>query len=157
MPQQLLQVRESLELIPMVKRNTFSAFESLREHSIVPGAVFLGPWADIDHEKFLIVAGIDKDKILVCSVMINSRINQYILKRPRMLACQLEIKASDYDFLSHDSYINCAQPIKARFEHFKNNELKYCGILNDSDLCRVRHQVIASGILTVDEVSTFFK
>ena len=115
----------------MTKKNTFSTLESLRELSVVPGAVFLGPWADIDHEKFLIVAGVDNDKILVCSVMINSHINQYILKRPKMLACQLELKESDYDFLTHDSYVNCAQPIKANFEHFTNEELK---MLTDTGL-----------------------
>ena len=84
----------------MTKKNTFSALENLKELSVSPGAVYIGPWANIDHEKFLIVAGIDQDKILVCSVMINSRINQYIMKRPKMLACQLELKKADYDFLS---------------------------------------------------------
>ena len=140
----------------MTKKNTFSTLESLRELSVVPGAVFLGPWADIDHEKFLIVAGVDNDKILVCSVMINSHINQYILKRPKMLACQLELKESDYDFLTHDSYVNCAQPIKANFEHFTNEELKYCGLLKDTDLTLVQQQVIASGVLTAEEIATFF-
>ena len=88
----------------MSKKNTFSALENLRGLSIAPGAVFIGPWADIDHEKFLVVAGVDQDKILVCSVMINSKINQYIPKRPRMLACQFNLKAENYGFLSHDSY-----------------------------------------------------
>lgn len=59
-------------------KNTFSNLAGLRDISIAPGAVFLGPWADIDHEKFLIVAGISEDRILVCSVMINSEINPYI-------------------------------------------------------------------------------
>lgn len=140
----------------MASKNTFSAFENLRGLSVIPGSVFLGPWAEIDHEKFLIVAGVDKDKILVCSVMINSQINQYIRKRPKMLACQLELKETNYDFLSHDSYVNCAQPIKANFEHFTNEELKYCGLLNDSDLVLVQQQIIASGVLTADEIATFF-
>ena len=140
----------------MSKKNTFSALEGLRELSVSPGSVFLGPWVDIDHEKFLIVAGVDKERILVCTVMINSQINQYILKRPKMLVCQLEIKKADYDFLSHDSYINCAQPIKANFSHFVNNELKYCGLLNDADLRLVQQQIIASGVLTTEEIATFF-
>ena len=45
----------------MVKKNTFSNLASLRDISIAPGAVFLGPWADIDHEKFLVVAGVSDD------------------------------------------------------------------------------------------------
>ena len=73
----------------MANKNTLSSLEGLRDLSIVPGAVYLGPWADIDHEKFLIVAGVAEDRILVCSVMINSEINPYIRKRPRMLSCQV--------------------------------------------------------------------
>lgn len=140
----------------MVKKNTFSALNNLKGLSISPGAVFLGPWAKIDHEKFLIVAGVDQEKILVCSVMINSQINQYIMKRPKMLACQLELKKVNYDFLAHDSYVNCAQPIKANFQHFMGEEVKYCGILNEADLILVRQQIISSGMLTADEIEVFF-
>ena len=66
--------------------------------------------------------------------MINSQINQYIMKRPKLLACQVELKAEDYDFLSHDSYANCAQPIKARHDRFMINEMEYCGLLKESAL-----------------------
>ena len=141
----------------MVKKNTFSNLAGLRDISIAPGAVFLGPWADIDHEKFLVVAGVSDDRILVCSVMINSEINPYIQKRPRMLSCQVLLKSADYDFLSHDSYANCAQPIRAKFEIFTKDDRKYCGILNEADLIIVQQRIIASGNLTVDEINTFFK
>lgn len=141
----------------MVKKNTFSNLADLRDISIAPGAVFLGPWADIDHEKFLVVAGVSDDRILVCSVMINSEINPYIQKRPRMLSCQVLLKSADYDFLSHDSYANCAQPIRAKFEIFTKDDRKYCGILNEADLNIVQQRIIASGNLTVDEINTFFK
>ena len=140
----------------MVNKNSFSSLESLRGLSIAPGSVFLGPWTGIDHEKFLIVAGVSEDKILVCSVMINSQINQYIVKRPKMLACQVELKGSDYEFLSHDSYANCAQPIKAKFELFMIDDLKYCGLLKDDDLSLVQQQIISSGSLTNDEIKIFF-
>ena len=128
----------------------------LRELAIAPGAVFIGPWADIDHEKFLIVAGVSDDRILVCTVMINSEINQYIQKRPRMLSCQVKLQSDDYVFLSHDSYANCAQPIKAKFDLFVVDDMKYCGILNESDLNQVQQRIIASGNLTVDEMNSFF-
>lgn len=141
----------------MVKENTFSNLAGLREISIAPGAIFLGPWADIDHEKFLIVAGVSEDRILVCTVMINSEINPYIQKRPRMLSCQVLLKSADYDFLSHDSFANCAQPIRAKFEAFTKDDFKYCGILNETDLGIVQQRIIASGTLTVDEIKTFFK
>lgn len=141
----------------MVKKNTFSNIAGLRDISIAPGAVFLGPWADIDHEKFLIVAGVSEDRILICAVMINSEINPYIQKRPKMLSCQVLLKSADYDFLSHDSYANCAQPIRAKFEVFTKDDRKYCGILSETDLNIVQQRIIASGNLTVDEINTFFK
>ena len=141
----------------MDSKNTMSTLEGLRDLSIAPGAVFIGPWANIDHEKFLIVAGVAQDRILVCSVMINSEINPYIQRRPRMLSCQVPLKASDYSFLSHDSYANCAQPIRAKFEVFMSDKRRYCGILNEADLHLVQQRIIASGVLTVDEMNAFFK
>ena len=81
----------------------------------------------------------------------------YIQKRPRMLSCQVLLKSADYNFLSHDSYANCAQPIRAKFEIFTKDDRKYCGILNETDLKMVQQRIIASGNLTVDEINTFFK
>jgi hypothetical protein len=140
----------------MATKNSFSSLKGLRGLSITSGSVFLGPWAGIDHEKFLIVAGVSENKILVCSVMINSQINQYIMKRPKMLACQVELKCADYDFLSHDSFANCAQPIKAKTELFLVDDLKYCGLLKESDLSLVQQQIISSGSLTPEEIAKFF-
>ena len=138
-------------------KNTLSSLGNLRDLSVVPGAVFIGPWAGIDHEKFLIVAGVSDNRILVCSVMINSEINPYIQRRPRMLSCQVLLKCTDYDFLSHDSYANCAQPIRAKFEVFMEDNHRYCGGLNEADLSQLQQRIIASGMLTVDEINTFFR
>jgi hypothetical protein len=140
----------------MATKNSFSSLKGLRGLSITSGSVFLGPWAGIDHEKFLIVAGVSDNKILVCSVMINSQINQYIMRRPKLLACQVELKCADYDFLSHDSFANCAQPIKAKTELFMVDDLKYCGLLKESDLSLVQQQIISSGSLTPEEIAKFF-
>lgn len=140
----------------MVSKNTMSVLPGLRDLSIAPGAVFIGPWADIDHEKFLIIAGVADDRILVCSVMINSEINQYIQRRPRMLSCQVPLKSVDYGFLSHDSFANCAQPIKAKLKSFMVDDMRYCGLLNEADLTQVQQRIIASGTLTVEEMNTFF-
>lgn len=141
----------------MASKNTLSALSGLRDLSIVPGAVFIGPWADIDHEKFIVIAGVADDRIMVCSVMINSKVNPYIQRRPRMSSCQVKLKSDDYEFLLHDSFANCAQPIKAKLDSFKVNDMKYCGLLNETDLTQVQQRIIASGTLTVEEMNTFFK
>lgn len=140
----------------MSSNSTLSSLSGLRNLSIVSGAIFIGPWADIDHDKFLIIAGVADNRILVCSVMINSEINQYIRRRPRMLSCQVPLKSNDYEFLSHDSFANCAQPIKTKIESFMVDDMKYCGMLNETDLAQVQQRIIASGTLTVDEMNTFF-
>lgn len=129
----------------------------LRDLSIVPGAVFLGPWSGIEHEKFIVITGVADDRILVCSVMINSAVNPYIQRRPRMLSCQVPLRGDDYEFLSHDSFANCAQPIKAKLESFMVDDMKYCGLLNEYDLAQVQQHIIASGTLTVEEINTFFR
>jgi hypothetical protein len=38
---------------------------------------------------------------------INSNINPYIKKRPHLLPCEAEIKASDHSCLKYDSYVDC--------------------------------------------------
>ena len=73
-----------------------------------------------------------------------------------MLSCQVLLKSDDYNFLTHDSFANCAQPINAKFELFMVDERRYCGILNENDLNQVQERIIASGNLTVDEINTFF-
>ena len=73
-----------------------------------------------------------------------------------MLAGQLKLRGTDYSFLKHDSFANCAQPIKANFEHFMKENVRYCGILNEEDLAKVRQQILASGMLTADDIRQFF-
>lgn len=92
----------------------------LRLATIKPGDVFLGEMDGVDHEKFFIVAGVSGNRILCCSVLINSKINPFIMRRPHMLERQLCLRADEYDFLSHESYVNCAQPFKSRLDFFSD-------------------------------------
>lgn len=121
-----------------------------------PGNILLGPMPNVDHEKFYIIAGVNVDKICVCSVIINSEINQFILKRPSLLARQMELSPEKYSFLSHRSYVNCAQPIKGTFEYFQAPSFKLVGVLNKEDLMMVRQEIIKSGMLTDEEINIFF-
>ena len=51
-----------------------------------------------------------------------------------MLSCQVELRSKNYDYHSHDSYANCVQPIKSKYDLFVVDDMKYCGILNEVDL-----------------------
>ena len=48
----------------MVKKNTLSSLDHLKDLSIAPGAVFIGPWDGIDHEKYLIVVSVNPERII---------------------------------------------------------------------------------------------
>lgn len=128
----------------------------LRLASITPGDVFLGEMEGVDHEKFFIVAGVSGDRILCCSVLINSKINPFIMRRPHMLERQLHLSADDYDFLSHESYINCAQPFKSHLDFFSDSAYKYKGHLSDDHIKQVQEHLITSGQLTQEEIDTYF-
>ena len=39
---------------------------------------------------------------------------------------------------------------------FMVDDMKYCGMLNDTDLQLIRQQIIASGTLTAEDVALFF-
>lgn len=57
----------------------------------------------------------NKYVVIVCKdvefmgFLVNSKLSSFILKRPDLLICQVVLSASDYGFLSHDSYLDCGQ------------------------------------------------
>lgn len=123
---------------------------------IQPGAVFLGDFDGVDHQKFYVIAGISEDRVLVCSVLINSSINPFILRRKHLLQLQIEITPDDYDFLDHVSYINCANPIKGQLSHFDGTDFSYKAQLNKDHLISIQNNIIDSGLLTPAEIKIFF-
>ncbi len=122
---------------------------NLASLNMTPGTVLLGEMAGVDHLKFYVVAAVSENHICICSVIINSQINPFIQKRPRLLARQVQILASNYSFLSHDSYVNCAQPWKGESDYF--TDFKRVGQLNEDDLRLVRQEIINSGMLNEEE------
>lgn len=123
---------------------------------VQPGAVFLGPMNGVDHNKFFIIAGISGDRILACSVLINSAINPFIMRRPHLLKLQVMIRPNEYSFLSHDSFINCSNPITGQLTHFDTPEFQYKGQLTETHTQEVQQKIIDSGILTAEEVAIYF-
>lgn len=59
-------------------------------------------------EKYLVIAYYGPRPLLFT---INSRIHPFIARRPELNKCQVKVRAADYDFLDHDSYIDCSQVI----------------------------------------------
>lgn len=59
-------------------------------------------------DKFVLLASLGTPPLLF---VVNSAINQYIQSRPHLLSCQVVLQASEYSFLSQDSYLNCSEVI----------------------------------------------
>lgn len=129
------------------------SFGSLR---IQAGSIFLGPMEDVDHKKFYILAGVSENKICACSVVINSHINQFIFKRPKLLALQVEILKDNYGFLDHNSYVNCANPIVGTSNVFNRADFIFKDVLNGDDLATIVEFIKKSGMLTQEQIDMFF-
>jgi hypothetical protein len=64
------------------------------------------PYTTPTKDKFIAIVCKDIDCM---GFFVNSNISQFIQKRPNMLACQVKIMASDYYFLSSDSFLDCSR------------------------------------------------
>lgn len=95
--------------------------------------------------KFYVIAGVSQDSILVGHVLINSRINRHYAPTPELQALHIPLFAVDYDFLSHDSYIDCRQLHDMDFvrieEMFIKNKGKYKGTLNKKHIEALRYSI----------------
>lgn len=137
----------------MVSLSDLLGGDSVDKLNMVPGTVLLGEMEGVDHLKFFVVAGVSNDRICVCSVVINSSINPFIMRRPHLLSRQVQILNEKYSFLSHDSYVNCAQPLKGTSNFFKG--YKRVGQLTDDDIKLVRKEIVQSGMLTANELNIY--
>jgi len=59
-------------------------------------------------EKYLVLACPGGQPLLF---IMNSAIHPFIERRPELRRCQVLLRAAEYDFLDHDSYINCSQVV----------------------------------------------
>jgi hypothetical protein len=129
---------------------------------LVKGAVFLNQFElPADHKKFFIVAGHSPDKIITCSVYINSNIHPAILKNPTLFNLQVNIKGSKYAFLRHDSFACCSTPLfittDSIMKWINNNKCEYLGRVDNEDLENITDTLINSGLLTEEETELFFE
>lgn len=81
-------------------------------------------------DKFFIILGFDNLGNVIGGVVFNSRINEHI--RSELAILHIPVYASDYEFLSHDSYINC-QSLKIA-DRTKFNRSTYRGTISDKNV-----------------------
>jgi hypothetical protein len=135
--------------------------EELVKLLVTKGSVFLNQFnTPKDHKKFFIVAGHSSDKIMTCSVYINSNIHPAILKNQFLLNLQVNIKGHKYSFLRHDSFVCCSTPLFIATENImswmNSNQCTYIGSIDDEDLGNIIQTLIQSGLLTEEEIELYF-
>ena len=86
-----------------------------------------------------------KDKYLVLAhpgarslvFVVNSQIHPFIANRGHLLGCQVRLNDSEYDFLDHDSYVNCSEVI----DYLTDREIRE---QISADVSRVKGELSAS-------------
>lgn len=135
---------------------TLNSLKAIKGTRIEPGAIFHGPMEGVDHGKFYIIAGVSGDKYCICTVLINSDINQFIRKRPKLMAHQIPILHQNYTFLKYDSFINCGQPFSTNSMLLQEDSFEFKDKLKSDDLDLVIKHIKESGALSEEQIDLFF-
>ena len=124
------------------------------------GDVLLKDFQESDHLKYFVIAGMNEEKVFVCSVFINSQIHPSLLKKPKLLGLQIPIEKNKNNFLRYDSYANCAYPIKLEgtqiASQINDGSCKIIGSIDAEDLTKIQNALKSSGLLTEEETELYF-
>jgi hypothetical protein len=115
------------------------------------------PDAGIDHLKYLIVLNQDKtDQNIIGVCLINSELSNITSKKK----FQIEILKKDYDFLDHDSYIDCGVVKKIKKDimddEYDKGKIKVICYLNENDMNKVMNAGASNIALSKRDRSYFY-
>lgn len=114
----------------------------------------------ISHGKFFVIIGED-DNDFIGFFFINSKINDFISRKPELLALQFILSKEDYAFLDYDSYLCCTEIKKLNKKELANsvsvNKTQIKGFLHDEHQRDILQIVRKSKLFSQKEKNTFFK
>jgi hypothetical protein len=91
-----------------------------------------------DHDKFFIIAAISASRNQVALVFINTRINVKVFPSPELQALHHKVLQSNYDFLTHDSWVDCSNITEMDYaevdEFVTQNPQCHKGLIKNKDL-----------------------
>lgn len=106
---------------------------------------------DINRDKYFVVLGFDDNGNVYGGVIFNSYIN--INLPPFVQAMQHPVKGKDYNFLLHDSYIDCSSiKIVKKIKLLKSN---YLGTLEEKDVAIVCNKIKENSRISKAELKRF--
>ena len=109
------------------------------DRSISPGSVFrlISPHTNPPKIKIFVILAVTEDTFCVGILYINTDINVNLFPTPSLRALHNPLKAKDWEFLDHDSYLDCSQIYELSFdqlkEKFKTDSDCYLGELEGDD------------------------
>lgn len=117
-------------------------------------------FSEIDHGKFFVVIGEDSHD-LVGYFFINSYVRDFLARKPELSALQYPLDKTDYNFLSHSSYLCCSHlkkiSKKLLAESIVSTQAELKGTLTPDDLKSVLDKVRKSKIYSNKEKESYFK
>ncbi len=109
------------------------------------GFIFHAYSEDARKNKFLIIVGQTEDALLIGHVLINSLINENYAPTPELQTLHMPIYAKDYDFLSHDSYIDCSRLYDIEYNKIETIYITpsggYKGVLTQNDISSLKYMI----------------
>lgn len=135
--------------------------ELIYKKTVNVGDVFLKNFDGISHKKYFIVVGMSKDKITICSVFINSEINQYVkTRKPHLIRLHVPLSKQNNNFLKYDSYGDCSAIIPSTVEKISEQiarkECQIIGNIFEKDLFLLQKTLVSSGLLSEYEIELYF-
>lgn len=133
----------------------------LKANNIEIGNVYLTPMdessgitpkdGELFKPKFFIVLGIDDEGNLYGGTVINSTINKNLNQIKRDY--HYPIKYENYDFLEHDSFVNCAELKILTIEQITKG--KFVGCIEETELSLIKSAVVESPYNRTDMLKSF--
>ncbi|MBQ8222621.1 MAG: hypothetical protein IJZ87_04645 [Bacteroidales bacterium] len=130
--------------------------QELKRGAILHSNIF----ESIDHGKFFAIIGED-DNNVVGAFFVNSKINDFISTKPKLLELQYKLHCTIYKFLNYDSYLCCSDLIKidktSLAQSISKGKSTIKGNLIEEDLKNILNNVNKSKIFSEQEKNKFFK
>ena len=126
------------------------------------GDVFAIKFDHIDHEKYVVIAGITESGSYICTVFINSVIHEYIINhKPHLVPFHVVITQNKNRFLRYNSFIGCDYHKFISIQSLQNSyDLGLCrllGQLDGDDFIRMKCAIIDTGLLSAEEQQYYFQ